>query len=91
VAAVKPRLTEYEALAEALLFLRGAPKDDRLHEVSFGRYADGSGAYWSMRLVTEVMNGEVRPSPEDDRKKTLEVIHAWKKLFDQTGEDDEPQ
>ena len=67
------KLTEDQALADALLWLRNAPKDDRLTEVSFGTYADGSGCYWTMRLTTEVRNGVVQRCPEDDRKKFLAV------------------
>jgi hypothetical protein len=74
---------EDNALAEALLWLKDAPQDDRLYDVSFGRYADGSGCWWTMRLVTEVKNGEVQRSPEDDEKKILMIIAAWRKAFDQ--------
>jgi hypothetical protein len=77
--------SEKDALAEALLFLRLAPPDDRLYDVSFGRYADGSGCWWTMSLVTEVRNGEVQRSPEGDEKKTLAVITAWCEAFNQPG------
>jgi hypothetical protein len=69
---------ENDALAGALLWLKDAPKDDRLYDVQFGRYADGSGCWWTMKLVTEVRNGEVVRSPEDDEKKHLTVIDAWR-------------
>jgi hypothetical protein len=72
---------ENDALAAALLWLKHAPQDDRLYDVSFGRYADGSGCWWDMKLTTEVKNGEVQPSPEDDEKKTLIVIRAWREAY----------
>jgi hypothetical protein len=73
---------ENDALADALAWLdEVAPKDDRLYEVDFGRFADGSGCWWSMKLVTEVRNGEVKPSPEDAGKKRLAVIQAWRKAY----------
>jgi hypothetical protein len=74
---------ENDALADALAWLDEiAPKDDRLYEVDFGRFADGvSGCWWSMKLVTEVRNGEVKPSPEDAGKKRLAVIQAWRKAY----------
>lgn len=72
---------ENDALAAALLWLKDAPQDDRLQEISFGRYADGSGIWWAMRLVTEVKNGEVQRCPEDDERKLLAVIAAWRKAF----------
>lgn len=72
---------ENDALAGALLWLKDAPRDDRLQDVSFGRYSDGSGVYWTMRLVTEVKNGEVQRCPEDDERKLLAVIAAWRKAF----------
>lgn len=73
---------ENDALAAALLWLKdNAPRDDRLSEVDFGRYSDGTGCWWSMRLVTEVRSGEVQVSPEDDEKKILMVIAAWRKAY----------
>lgn len=75
---------ENDALAGALLWLKdNAPRDDRLSEVNFGSYSDGTGCWWSMRLVTEVRNGEVQPSPEDDEKKILAVIRAWRQAYHQ--------
>jgi hypothetical protein len=75
---------ENDALTGALLWLRNAPVDDRLYDISFGRFADGSGCWWSMRLVTEVRNGEVQHSPEDDERKILIVIKAWREAFQPT-------
>jgi hypothetical protein len=79
---------ENDALAAAILYLRYAPADDRLSEVSFGRYADHSGCWWSMKLVTEVRSGQVQASPEDDESKLLMVIAAWRKaLIQEAGRD----
>ena len=72
---------ENDALAAALSWLKTAPRDDRLYDVSFGRYANGSGCWWTMSLVTEVKNGEVQPSPEDDEKKILQVVTAWREAY----------
>jgi hypothetical protein len=77
-------MTEDDALTAALLWLKDVPQDDRLYDVSFGRYAKEAGTagcWWSMRLVTEVRNGEVQPSPEDDEKKILQVIRAWREAY----------
>jgi hypothetical protein len=72
---------ENDALAAVLLWLKNAPQDDRIYEVSFGRYNDSSGCWWHLKLVTEVRNGEVQVSPEDDEKKYLTVIKAWREAF----------
>lgn len=72
---------ENDVLVAALLWLKDAPRDDRLYDVSFGRHSNGSGCWWSMRLVTEVRNGEVLASPEDDERKHLKVVEAWRKAF----------
>jgi hypothetical protein len=79
-----PKDAENDALVAALLWLKSAPSDDRLYEISFGRYVDGSGCWWSMKFVTEVHNGEVKASPEDDEKKYLAVIKAWREEYDQS-------
>lgn len=72
---------ENDALAAALLWLKNASRDDRLYGVAFGRYANGSGCWWTMTLATEVKNGEVQPSPEDDEKKILIVVKAWREAY----------
>jgi hypothetical protein len=72
---------ENDALAAALLWLKDAPQDDRLYEAEFGRFANSSGCWWYLKLVTEVRNGEVLASPEDDEKKYLAVIEAWRKAY----------
>jgi hypothetical protein len=79
------KLSEDDALAAALLWLNTAPPDDRLYDVDFGPYSDGSGCWWTMRLVTEVRNGEVQKSPENDERKHLAVIAAWRKAFGQSS------
>jgi hypothetical protein len=76
---------EDDALSDALHWLKIAPESDRLQDVSFGKFADGTGCWWSMNLVTEVLNGEVRPSPEDGKKKMLAVIAAWREAFFEEG------
>jgi hypothetical protein len=72
---------ENDALVEALLWLSHAPQDDRLSDVSFGRYSNRSGCWWTMRLTTEVRNSEVQASPEDDETKYLAVVRAWREGF----------
>lgn len=72
---------ENDALAAALSWLKDAPQDGRLYDVSFGRYADGSGCWWAMKLTTEVKNGEVQPSPEDWEKKVLSTLRAWREAY----------
>jgi hypothetical protein len=80
---------ENDALVTALLWLKDAPQDDRLYDISFGTYSDGSGCWWTMKLVTEVRNSEVQASPEDDARKILAVIRAWRKAYQETGAPDE--
>lgn len=83
------KMSEDDALAAALLWLKdNAPPGDRLSDVSFGRYHDGTGCWWSMRLTTEVTNGAVQPAPEDDEKKILAVIAAWRKAYQPGGEEE---
>jgi hypothetical protein len=78
-------MDETDVLTDALAWLQDAPKDDRLYEISFGRYAADTstprGCYWSMKLVTEVHSGEVRPSPEDINKKVRTIVAAWRKEY----------
>lgn len=76
-----PADAENDALSAALTWLKDAPTDDRLQDVSFGRYTDGSGCWWSMQLCTEVRNGEVQASPEDYERKQLKIITAWREAF----------
>lgn len=75
-------MDEIDVLTEALAWLQNAPKDDRIYEIRFGRYSADTttprGCYWSMKLCTEVHNGEVRPSPEDANKKVQMVVKAWR-------------
>jgi hypothetical protein len=78
-----------DALVGALLWLKDAPQDDRLYDISFGTYSDGTGCWWTMKLVTEVRNSEVQASPEDDEKKILVIIRAWREAYQETGAPDE--
>ncbi len=73
--------TENDALVEALLWLHDEPLDNRLMDVSFGRYADRTGCWWNLRFVREVKNGEVQDSRQDDEKRISMVIEAWTEGF----------
>ena len=88
-------MDEIDVLTDALTWLQSAPQDDRIYDISFGRYSADTttprGCYWSMKLVTEVQNGEVRPSPEDSNKKVQTVVKAWKaEYYPEQAEDRTP-
>jgi hypothetical protein len=72
---------ENEALAAALLWLKSAPSDDWLADVSFGRFSDGSGCWWTVRTSTEVRNGKMVPSRQTGEQKILAVIEAWRAAY----------
>jgi hypothetical protein len=72
-------MPENDALTAALLWLKGEPLDNQLAEVRFGRYADGSGCWWNLRFIREVLTGEVQDSRQDDEKRISMVVAAWHK------------
>lgn len=74
---------ENDALAAALLWLKDEPvQESRLLEASFGRYANGSGCWWNLRFQREVHSGEVQDSRQDDEKRMLMVIAAWRTAYE---------
>jgi hypothetical protein len=75
---------ETDALADALLWVRDEPMDSRLEDISFGRYAQGSGrtgCYWILRFTREIKNGEVQDARQDHPDRFQRVICAWAAAF----------
>ena len=69
--------TMEDALTEALLWLAGEPQDSRLTEVDFGRFADRTGYWWTLKFVREVHNSEVRENHQDNEKRISLIVSAW--------------
>lgn len=68
-----------DALADALQWDRveNADGDMELSEADFGKYADGSGFYWTIRYRKTVKNSEPDPSYQDERSRIALIVKAY--------------
>lgn len=85
VSVERPRAfkTWEEALAEALVIARALPPEHSIQQIMFGEFAEsiGGGHYVSIVVAYAIGNTkrvEPPPAPEVERKRTLQVIEAWK-------------
>lgn len=73
-----------DALAEALVMARALPAGHNIQHIMFGEYAESIGGGYYASLVVAYSVGNTKqvdppPAPEVERKRTLQVIAAWKK------------
>ena len=69
--------TMEDALTEALLWLKDEPADNELSEARFGRYADGSGFWWTLDFRRYVRTGVLRENRQDNEKRIGMIVSAW--------------
>ena len=68
-----------DALTGAILRDRDEPRENRLYDADFGKYADGSGYWWTLRYTREIRNGEVEDGRQDEERRAGMIVREWAK------------
>lgn len=71
--------TMEEALADAINWLAAEPPENRLTSAGFGRYADGTGYWWTLRLSRDIRDGAVDDPRQDNRQRLRVITTQWAK------------
>lgn len=74
----------HEALAEALLMIRGIPVQHNAHTIRFGTFAEsvGGGHYVSIEVSYHLGNTKEAPTEAAgivERRRMAKVIEAWRR------------